>query len=158
MDAQGSYEYINDFLYFVLRPDKSGAKGVLVYCSGVNTFRFHPITSGRHGIGSNPAMRGLQLVNLGVRDLALSKGATPRRIRANDCAGIAPTRDDWYTEILLIENAPASFPDEMIGYGVINLLKKIFKAALLEFKPPDHLPEPDKLQELLEGLCRKYGR
>lgn len=150
-------EYINDFLYFVIRPDKDRGEGSLLYCSGVNIDRFHPITRGRHGIGSHPAVRGLQLVNLAIRDLALSRGATPKKTRGNNSAGLVPTRDDWYTEILLIENAPASLPDEMINYAAINLLKKIFKATLLEFQAPDALPKPDVLQKMIEGLCIKYG-
>jgi len=149
--------YINDFLYFVIRVNDGMDKGTVIYCSGVNIDGFRPITKGRHGIGSNPAVRGLQLVNIGVRELALSRGAVPKRIRRNDCAGIAPTSDDWYTEILQIENAPVSLPDEIINYGVISLLRKIFKATLLDFQAPDTLPEPHVLQKVIEGLCRKYG-
>lgn len=157
MATQKSYEYMNDFLYFVIRPDESRGKGALIYCSGVNIVRFSPITKGRHGIGSNPSLRGLQLVNLGVRALALTRGATPKALRGNDCAGIAPTKDTWYTELLLIENASESFPGEIINYCVINLLKKIFKACMLEVHLPEKLPAPGELQDFLEPLCRKYG-
>jgi hypothetical protein len=156
MAAQKVYEYKNDFLYFVIRHDESRGKGSLVYCSGVNVVRFSPITRGRHGIG-NPSMRGLQLVNCGVRALALTQGATPVALRGNDCAGIAPPKDTWYTELLLIENAPGSFPDEMINYCVMNLLRKIFNACMLEVQLPEKLPAPGELQDLLEPLCRKYG-
>lgn len=158
MNTQQSHKYINEFLYFVISPDKSRGDGALIYCSGVNVSRFSPITRGRHGIGSNPATRGLQLVNLGVRNLALSKGATPRALRGNDCAGIVPTEDTWFTELLLIENASESFPDEMINYCVTNLLKKIFRACMLEVQLPEKLQTPDELQDFLEPLCRKYGR
>ncbi len=157
MSTKESYEYVNDFLYFVISPDRRKDTDVLIFCSGVNVSRFSPVTKGRHGIGSNPAVRGLQLVNLSVRDLALSRGATPRAIRGNDCAGIAPTKDTWYTELLLIEKAPASFPDEIINYCVMNLLAKIFKAVMLELRLPDKLPTPDDLQEFIEIECRKYG-
>lgn len=157
MNTQKSYEYINDFLFFVIRPDENRGRGAFIYCSGVNLFRFRPITKGRHGIGSNPAMRGLQSANHGVRDLALSKGATPKTIKGNDCAGIAPTKDNWYTELLLIENASESFPDEIINYCAINLLKRIFKACMLELQLPDKLPRPDELQEFIKTLCMKYG-
>jgi len=71
MNTHDSSEYINDFLYFVIRPDKSKGAGILRYCSGVNVSLFSPITKGRHGMGANPSMRGLQLVNHGVRALAL---------------------------------------------------------------------------------------
>ncbi len=152
-----SFPYINDFLYFSLRHDTSRGEGVLVYCSGVNVSRFGPITKGRHGVGSNPSVRGLQLVNLGVRALALSKGATPKAIRGNLCGGIAPTRDTWYTEALWIENAPESFLDEIINYAVITLLRKIFNASMLYPHLPDELLKPDELQGFLDILCRKYG-
>jgi hypothetical protein len=152
-----SVRYMNDFLYFVVRPDTHKGKDVLIYCSGVNVSRFAPITRGRHGIGSSPVVRGLQLVNLGVRDLALSRGATPKALRGDECEGIVPTKDTWYTERLLIENAQESFPDEMLHYCVNNLLKKIFKASMRELQLPDAFPEADELQALIETQCRKYG-
>ena len=151
-------QYINDFMYFVIRPDKSRGDGTFIYCSGVNLFRFLPITKGRHGLGSNPAMRGLQLVNMGIRNMALSKGATPKAIRGDDCAGIAPTKESWYGELLLIENAPESFPEDIISYGVINLLRKITKACMLQdANPPDRLLEPKELQGFIESMCSRYG-
>ena len=156
MNTQQSHKYKNDFLYFVVRPDESRGNGALIYCSGVNVVRFSPITKGRHGIG-NPSVRGLQLVNLGIRDLALKKGATPRALRGNDCAGLASAQGTWYTELLLIENASASLPHEMISYGVINLLRKIFNACMLEVRLPEEVPTPGELQDFLEPLCRKYG-
>jgi len=152
-----SSSYRNDFLYVALRPDISRGEGVLIYCSGVNVSRFGPITRGRHGIGSNPSVRGLQLVNLGVRDLALSKGATPKAVRGNVCGGIVPTGDTWYTEALLLENAPVLSLDEIIDYAVTNLVRKIFKASMLDLHLPDKPFQPDELQVFLEDLCKKYG-
>jgi hypothetical protein len=157
MDRQKSHEYRNDFLYFVIGPDERRSKGVSVYCSGVNITRFLPITKGRHRLGLNPVVKGLQLVNLGVRALALSQGATPKAARGNDCAGIASPNDLWYSELLLIENAPEPFPDDMISYCVINLLRKIFKAIMLDPQLPDTLLKPDELQVVIEDLCRQYG-
>src|SRR5208337_840373 len=123
-DGRKSFEYINDFLFFVINPDQSRGDGSYIYCSGADLFRFLPITKGRHGLASNPAMRGLQLVNMGVRDLALSEGVTITPAKGG-CAGIAHTSGGWYSERLLIEKAPGSFPEEVINYGVINLVKKI---------------------------------
>ncbi|MBI5057355.1 MAG: hypothetical protein HZB61_12145 [Nitrospirae bacterium] len=152
-----TYQYINDFMYFILKPDKSG-NGALIYCSGVNLTRFLPITKGRHRPMSNPAMRGLQLVNIGVRDLALSSGATPKAVPGINCTEIVPVKDGWFTERLLIENAPDSLPDAMINYCVINLLKKIFNAIyVLQVELPDKLLVPDELQDYIDGLCRKFG-
>ena len=157
MGARTSREYTNEFLSFVLTPDKNRGGDILLYCSGINFDRFLPITKGRHRPMSNPAMRGLQLVNLGVRALALAHGATPRALRGNDCAGIVSSRDHWYREMLLIENAPLSLPEEIINYSVVALLKKIDKAILLGADMPDTLIEPDELQVFLESLCRTYG-
>ena len=156
MHTQKSHEYINEFLYFVIRPDESRGKDTFIYCSGVNSIRFVPITKGRHGMGPSPAIRGLQLVNSGVRALALEKGVTIKPVRGNDCAGVVPAQEGWYREILLIENAPGSFPEEVINYGVINLLKKIFKACTLQDAMPEKLLAPDELQAFIESLCNKY--
>lgn len=153
-----AYSYVNDFLYFVLKPDETRGPGSLIYCSGVNITRFLPITRGRHGLGSNQAFRGLQLVRHGVRELALSRGAATKTIKGSDCAGIAPTPDMWYTEILLIENAPDSFAEEVINYCVVNLMKKIIKACMLqEVQPPEELLEPLELQGFIEGISSAYG-
>jgi hypothetical protein len=158
MNKQKSYEYINDFLYFVLRPDSERKKSTLIYYSGINFSRFLPITKGRHRPMSNPAMRGLQLVNHGVRALVLSKKAIPKTLRGNDCAGIAPTNDNWYTECLLIENAPEKLPEDIINYCVLTLIKKFTRAILLDVKLPDKHLEPDELQVFLENLCSQYGK
>ncbi len=155
MCAERSYEYKNDFLYFVIRPGKDRSRDQLIYCSGVNISLFSAITSGRHGIASNPAMRGLQLVNLDVRDLILSRGATPKTLRGNDCSSITPARDTWYTELLSIQNAPVSLPDEIIDFGVISLLKKIYTASRRELHLPADMPGPQDLQSFLEAECRK---
>ncbi|MBF0557953.1 MAG: hypothetical protein HQL08_04135 [Nitrospirae bacterium] len=151
-----SYEYINNFLFFVIKPEENSGAGNYVYCSGVDLFLFLPITKGRHGQASNPAMRGLQLVNLGVRDMALSKGVTIKRTKGG-CAGIAPSNGGWYSERLLIEDAPPSFPDEVINYGVVNLVKKIIKACTFPDQAPETLLKPDELQEFLGALCSKYA-
>jgi hypothetical protein len=158
MTAQRSYEYINDFLYFVFTPDESRGKGVYIYCTGVEVSRFMPITKGRHRPMSNPVMRGLQLVNVEARSIALSKGATPRAIKGDCCTGIVPASDGWYKEMLLMENVPDSLPDEIITHCVIHLLKKTFKAmGMMEIELPDKLLRPDELQVFIEGLCGKLG-
>jgi hypothetical protein len=153
-----THTYINDFLYFVVRPDESRGKDVLICCSGVNLERFAPITKGRHGLSSSPAIRGLQIVRLGLSALALSNGATPKTFRGIECAGLAPTTETWYVDVLLIENVPRSFSAEIIEYGVLKLLESIFKACGMELILPDKLPEPDELQKFIEEQCRKYGR
>jgi len=151
------HEYINDFLFFILKPDSSRGGNTYLYCSGINIDRFLPITRGRHRPMSNPAIRGLQLVNLGVRALALAQGATPKAIQEAVCAGLVPSSDSWSTERLLIENVPRSLPDAIINYCVPELLKKIDKAIMLGAKLPDKFLKSDELQTFLEEMCRKYG-
>jgi len=151
------HSYINDFLYFVVRQDENRGQGALICCSGVNMERFAPLTKRRHGLGPSPAMRGLQIVKLGINSLALSAGATPKTLRGKDCAGVAPTKDSWYTELLLIENAPETFPEEIINYSVTRLIESIFKACRLELHLPDNLPGPDELQKIIELQCSKYA-
>jgi hypothetical protein len=152
-----SYEYKNAFLYFIIRPDINSETDALLYCSGVDLLRFLPITKGRHRPMSNPAMRGLQLVNLGVRALALSNGATPKTLKGDVCTEAIPMKDGLYKEGLLIENASESLPEELVNYGVINILKKIANGCLIYDTLPDILLKPDELQAFIEDMCKKYG-
>ncbi len=158
MNNSKTYEYKNDFLYFILSPYKGGENNAMIYCSAVDLYRFLPITKGRHRPMANPVSRGLQLVNLGVRALALNNGATPVAIKEDTCAGILPMRDGLYKERLLIENAPASLPQEIINFCIPDLLRKISNSSLVDCNLPGALPEPDELQKFIEDLCRKYGK
>jgi hypothetical protein len=145
--------YINDFLYFTFRPHDSR----LLYCSGVNVDQFLPITKGRHRPMANPAIRGLQLVNLGVRALAIKSGAKPVTIKGNLCKGIVSKNNDWYRENLIIENAPDSFPADATAYAMVELMRKIDRSIMLGEEMPDKLLTPDELQSFLFSLCEKYG-
>jgi len=157
MSSKNLYEYINEFLFFVLKPVEDAGLNDFLYCSGINFGRFLPITKGRHRPMSNPAIRGLQLVNLEIRSLALSKGSTLKAVRDNVCHGIVSTETPWYKEQLLIENAPESLPEDIIRFGVIHLLKKIDRATMLGAELPDSLLSPDELEVFLESLCKRYG-
>ena len=158
MKTRNSYEYINGFMYFVFRPVEGMGERAFIYCSGVELFRFLPITKGRHRPMSNPVMRGLQLVNVEARALALSRGATPRAIKGDYCNGIVPASNGWYKEMLLMENAPDSMPDEIISHCVVNLLKKTFRAmGMMEIELPETLLRPDELQELIVNLCSELA-
>jgi hypothetical protein len=149
-----THKYINDFLYFVVRPDPGGKKDKLIYCSGVNITRFFPMTRRRFGIGGNPVTSGLQLVNYDICGLAMSKGATPKVILGHDCAGIAPTKETWHVELVHIENAADLLPDDIISLGVRGLVQKIVACSWLEYQAPDKLLAPEELQVYLEDLCK----
>jgi hypothetical protein len=148
------HQYVNDFLYFVVRPENRGDKDVLIMCSGVNLTRFSPITKNRYGIGGNPILSGLQLVKYDVCSLAMSRGAVPRDIWGYHCDGIAPTQEAWYAEPLQIENADHLSPEEIISFGVRNMLQRVIACTRLGYQVPDKLPEPAELQEYLEDICR----
>ena len=153
-----SYEYRNNFLYFVIGRDEERGKDAFVYCSGVNLEAFLPMTRGRHGLGSNPALRGLQLTNLDVRALILSRGATPKTLRGKACEGMTPATGGWYTEQLLIENATVALTEEVMNLCVLALVRKILDACRSQDAGlPVRLPDPGELQSLLESLCRAYG-
>jgi hypothetical protein len=149
--------YRNDFLYFVIRQEQGRGTDALICCSGVNLERFAPLTKGRHGLGSSPAMRGLQITKLAIKAMAISRGATPRSLLGKECSGLASAGETWYSELLLIESAPDLFGEEIISYGVRTLLESIFKACRLEMKLPDALPGPEELQQLIEAQCGKHS-
>ena len=158
MNEHKTYKFVNDFFYFVVRPDESRGRSSLICCSGVSLDRFAPLTRGRHGLAVSPSMRGLQNTRNAISSLALSKGARPRFIRGKDCTGIAPPQESWYTDLMLIEDAPESFPDEIIRCGVTGLVGSIFRACRIPFEFTDPIPAPDELQRLLEEQCRIHAR
>jgi len=157
MIMQRSYEYINDFMYFAFRPDENRGKGTFIYCSGVDLFRFMPITKGQHRPMSNPVLRGLQLVNLDARAMALSKRGNSQSDKRRALLWIVPPSNGWYKKCV-DRNAPDSLPDEIISHCVVHLLKKTFRAmAMMEIELPHKLLKPDELQVFIEGLCNKLG-
>ncbi len=158
MNEDATYKFVNDFFYFVVWPDESRGRDVLICCSGVNLDRFAPLTRGRHGLAVSPSMRGLQNTRIAISSMVLEKGARPKFIRGRDCAGIAPIEESWYTDLLLIENAPESLCDEIIRCGVAALIASIFRACRIPFLLPEPLPAPDELQRLLEEQCRIHAR
>ncbi len=153
MAGPGRIEYINDALYFVVIPEDRD----IIYCSGVNVSRFLPITKGRHKAMSNPAIRGLQIVNLEVRSMAIEAGATTKTLVSSPCKGISPDDQIWYTEAILIENPPDGFGGKIIEYGVVNLMKKIDKAIMLGADMPDEILPPEKLLAFIEDLCDRFS-
>ncbi|HKN19377.1 MAG TPA: hypothetical protein VJW95_06230 [Dissulfurispiraceae bacterium] len=156
MEKEKTYEYKNYFLYFIIRPDESRGPHAWTCCSGVNVYGFLPITKGRHGLYANPSQRGLQQLHHMVTDFAASRGGKSRIIGGTDCAGIVTSKDFWYSDVLSIESASDSFPEELITFCVINLLRIIFNSCMLELPLPEKLPGPRELQVFIEGLCEKY--
>lgn len=147
------FEYRNDFLYIIL---KSSQENQVIYCSGVNITRFLPLTKGRHRLGQNPVEKGLQSVNNEVKSLLLSYGATIKTARGNPCSGIISPRDElWYTESFIINDISYIPVREVVSFAILNLIKKIFLAMMLDERPLENLPSPEELQRYFIDLCRK---
>ncbi len=152
MISPQAFEYINDYFYFVVRPTPERGANAWVYCSGANITRFSALTRGRHGLSSNPVIRGMQLIKHNVSRLALSQGAQPKLIRGKDCAGMAPTQEAWYSEILLIEDAPHSLPPDIIGLCSLDIFEKIIVHCCPEMKHPGKALSAVELQSFIDGL------
>lgn len=157
MKTQLTREYINDFVYFVIKPDENSSNGDLICFSGVNVDRFTPITKGRHNPMSNPAIRGLQLIQYDIMALALENGTAAKTIRGYRGKGLPPTEETWSTECLLIKNAPPSLPDRILNHSVVELLRKIDRASMRRVTLPDKLLSPDELQLFIESMCNEYA-
>lgn len=157
MKTRKSCEYMNDFFYFVIMHDENGASGDLICCSGVNVERFTPITKGRHNPMSNPAIRGLQLIQYDIMALAIQHGTNAKPMKGFKCKSLPPTGEIWSTECLLIKNAPPSLPDRILNHSVVELLKKIDRAGMLGAVLPDKLLGPDELQMFIESMCDIYA-
>jgi hypothetical protein len=107
---------------------------------------------------SNPAIRGLQLIQYDIMALALKHGTVAKPKRGYREKGVPPTKEQWCSECTIIKNPPASFPEELIHHCVIELLNKINLASSRGAKMPDKLPGSDELQQFLEELCDKYSK
>lgn len=152
MTAGQKYEYLNDYVYFVVRRAPERGADAWVYCSGVNVTRFSALTRGRHGLSSNPVIRGLQLLKHAVSRLAMAEGARPRLVRGRECSGIAPTPEAWYSEILLIEGAPVTLPADIIELCAAELFEKIIALFSPAMEHPGRPLEPAELQNIIAGL------
>ena len=154
-DSASTYEYINDYMYFVIRPQG----GSVELCSGVNISGFSALTKGRHGLSSNPAVRGLQLVGLDAKAMAQGRGAAIKTIRGRSCSAISVTTDDlWYSELMLIEDASEGFYEELLYFCSSSLIKKIIKACMFDDSLPQEPIMPEAMNNFIEGLCVKYGK
>ena len=153
MEPEQSRAYINDFFYFVIKPDHESGNGDLICYSGVNVDRFTPITKGRHNPMSNPAVRGLQLIQYDIMALALKNGTTAKPVQGYRDNALPPTREIWSArDRWFYAVALASLPDIIISHCVVELLKKIDKACTLETALPDTVLSPEELQVFLESL------
>jgi hypothetical protein len=151
------FHYINDFFYIVIIPLKEHGPDTFAYCSGVNTQRFYPLTRDTHGIGSNPAVRGLQLTRSDIISALLKKGAKPKTVKVKACENIGSITGVWYTENMIIENVSQSLLTEIIPSFVMKLISRIVKTCIPDASVPEKLPlEPKELENFLNLLSERH--
>lgn len=145
-------EYVNDFMYFVIRPIDEKRH---IYCSGVNITKFSPITKGRHRLGQNPAVKGLQVLNNDIRAIIIENKATPETIKNLFCQQIKPLNDDlWYTESFLIHNYSLQLGEKIKNFAPTELIRKMFRAMLINENISESLSSQE-IQKYLYELAEK---
>jgi hypothetical protein len=148
------FEYINHYLYMVVLPCPEQGPDTFSFCSGVDTHRFYPITSEKHGIASNPAVRGLQLTRADISAGLLKNNAVPKSVKVECCAGIGSRTGVWYTENMLIEKASESLLKEIIPHYLMILATRIIETCHPKVSIPKTLPSPKELESFLDTLAQ----
>ncbi|KWT75021.1 hypothetical protein [Candidatus Magnetominusculus xianensis] len=149
-----SCEYINDFMYFIVRQEGSAA---YIYCSGVNITRFTPLTAGKHRLGQNIVMKGLQSSNIELRSYILLRGWQPRTLRGGSCHDeqVRSSDDLWNAETLMIENTSDDFSaEDVVNYSVKNFLRIVLPQCLPPGEIPEALLNAEGLQTWLNSHCK----
>lgn len=145
-------EYVNEFMYFIIKPIDDRR---YIYCSGVNITKFSPITKGRHRLGQNPAVKGLQTLNNDIRALILENRANPETVKNLSCEQFKPSSEDlWYTESFIIHNYQAELGEKIEKFAPTELIRKMFRAMMLNIEIPEKLSSSE-LEEYLRKLSEK---
>jgi hypothetical protein len=148
-----SYEYKNDYLYFVIRQAPEQGPRTYLFCSGINISRFDPVCWGKAGTCSNPAFKGLQLLRADVSNHALKLGVRTNNADHMSCGPITPRKaEGWYRETLLIDKASPKTIQELLEFSVMDLVKTVLAVCAPDAKLPARLPNPQAMQKWLESL------
>ena len=154
---ESQYVYSNKFMYFIFRRDESNPVTWL-YCSGVSMPQFLPITRGRHGLASNPAMRGLQITDLNLRRELLDRGASTASVKGNPCGPHVPQKGDWYRQLLFINHTDEQVVKELVGHCPLRLVGSIFQACMVtDVVIPAVAPSAAEFESFLAAVCEKYS-
>ncbi|GAQ94179.1 hypothetical protein TAGGR_1358 [Thermodesulfovibrio aggregans] len=141
-------------MYFIIKPLEDGKH---IYCSGVNLTKFSPITKGRHRLGQNPAVKGLQTLNNDIRAIIIENGASPETVKNLLCQHVKPINEDlWYTESFLIHNYTESLGEKIKKFAPSELITKMFRAMLINESVPKGLSEIE-FQQYLYDLSLKLS-
>lgn len=147
-----SHIYQNEFLSIVIVPASGREMGAILFCASINLTRFLPLSRGIHGICSNPAFKGLQLLKADVSDFARERGIVTLPGDDRTCAPSVPHGDGWYHESLIIKNTPPGFAAELLEFSAATLVKKVLSVCKPEINLPAPLPNADELQKYIESL------
>lgn len=146
-----SYEYVNGYIQILLRSDP--VSGQIHYCGGANIKRFFPITRETHGLYSNPAFRGVQLLrSKTVVPLVLDSGGEAKSEAAPPCEPVSDS-DGWFRETLDLNGLPSDFPERAGPVLVRSLVGLILEVSRPEQKLPEDLSNPADLERFLDGLA-----
>ncbi len=107
---------------------------------------------------SNPAIRGLQNLNLELRAMAIEAGASLRTEPRAECQGLKSTEDIWYHESIFFEGLGQEHIERFLNYAVVQLMKKIDKAIMLRADMPEGVLPPEEMERFIDALCERYGR
>ncbi len=147
-------QYANDFMFFIIKSIDSNKH---IYCSGVNITRFSALTKGRHRLGQNPAVKGLQSLNHDIRAILIANNAVPETVKHLSCSSMIPlTNELWYTESFLINNYNESIGDKILQTAPAELLRKMFKSMILNENVPDNL-SAQEMQDYLYALIERLS-
>ena len=152
------YVYSNKFMYFIFGKDEANPAQWL-YCSGVSTPRFLPITRGRHGLASNPAMRGLQITDLNLITQLNDRGGIAASVKGNPCDAHVPKVGDWYRQLLSINNVDEQVLKEVVDQCPLRLVSSIFKACMVaDVVLPAVAPSAEEFEQFLAAVCEEYSK
>ena len=150
-----SFEYKNDYFYFVIRQAPELGPQTYLYCCGVNIPRFDPICWGKAGICSNPAFKGLQQLRADVSAHAMELGVKTKNAEHIPCGSITPTpkSDGWYREnALQIDNAKPKDIQNILEFSALDLVKTILAVCAPDAKLPAKCPSSAAMQKWLVSL------
>jgi len=155
MQRVSSYEYKNGYLYLVVREAPEHGPNAFLLCCGIDILKFRPFARSVHGICSNPAYRGLQLMRADITAFATSKGAVPKKTGFAECMFVSPPGEGWYRDSMLLTGATPKVAREVMAFGVRDLLKKVLTVCAPTEPLPKELPNPPALEKQIDSLVRK---
>jgi hypothetical protein len=121
--------------------------------------QFLPITRGRHGLASNPAMRGLQLIDFHLSSACKDNGAHTAIVKGNPCDVYVPKEGDWYRQLLFIDDADEKLVKELVSHCPLKLAGSIFQACMVaDFTLPAVTPPADEFERFLAAVCTEYSK